>query len=184
MHSFKTAEFYFRSLIDSFDILAISERCLFEEQLGTLTSIEDIDSDRIVGIQCYFPGYDTLYILGVDLPSSSLNTEVYDEYFDYMWALYESLSFRGMALIMGDFNGDLGNSPGDKSKREPNLRGLKLLDLANYFNLCPVSLMKMCTGPLEIFNSYCGRFYSTSYYIFPDLSPKLFTEQYQISENI
>ena len=38
MHCFRTAELYFRSLIDSFDILAISERCLFEEQLGTLTS--------------------------------------------------------------------------------------------------------------------------------------------------
>ena len=44
----------------------------------------------------------------------------------------------GMVLIMGDFNGDLGNSLGDKSKREPNLRGLKLLDFANYFNLFPV----------------------------------------------
>ena len=180
---------HFCSLIDSFDILAISEHCLFDEQLGTLTSkcnnnynciavssnenppilsgkaahggvallwkisldnyispLENIDSDRIVGIQCDFPGYDTLYILGVYLLSSSHNTEVYDEYFDYLWALYESLSSRGMVLIMGDFNGDLGNSLGDKGKREANPRGLKLLDFANYFNLCPVNLMKMCTA--------------------------------------
>ena len=108
-----------------------------------------------------------MYILGVYLPSSSLNTEVYDEYFDYMWALYESLSSRGVVLIMGaDFNGDLGNSLGDKGKREPNLRGLKLLDFANYFNLCPVNLRRMCTGPFETFNSYCGRFHSTLDYIF------------------
>ena len=38
MHCFRTAEVYFGSLIDSFDILAIFEHCLFEEQLGTLTS--------------------------------------------------------------------------------------------------------------------------------------------------
>ena len=75
--------------------------------------------------------------------------------------LYESLSSWRMVLIMGDFNGDLGNRLGDKGKREPNLRGLKLLDFANYFNLCPVNLMRMCTGPLETFNSYCGRFQST-----------------------
>ena len=62
---------------------------------------------------------------------------------------------------MGDFNGDLGNSLGDKGKHEPNLRGLKFLDFANYFNLCPVNLMRMCTGPLEIFNSCCGKFHST-----------------------
>ena len=38
MHCFRTAELYFGSLIDSFDILVIAEHCLFEEQLGTLTS--------------------------------------------------------------------------------------------------------------------------------------------------
>ena len=75
-----------------------------------ISPLEDIDSDCFVGIQCDFPGYDTLYILGVYLPSSSLNTEVYDEYFNYLWALYESLSSRGIVLIMGDFNEDLGNS--------------------------------------------------------------------------
>ena len=67
---------------------------------------------------------------------------------------------------MSDFNGDLGNFLGDKGKREPNLRGFKLLDFANYFNLCPVNLMRMCSGPLETFNSYCGKFHSTLDYIF------------------
>ena len=62
---------------------------------------------------------------------------------------------------MGDFNGDLGNSLGDKGKREPNERGLKLLSFANVFNLSPVNLMNMCTGPLETFNSFCGRHHST-----------------------
>ena len=131
-----------------------------------VSPLDNIDSDCIVGIQCDFPGYDTLYILGVYLPSSSHNIVVYDEYFDYMWTLCESLSSRGMVLVMGDFNGDLGNSLGDKGKLEPNLHGLKLLDFANYFNLCPVNLMKMCTVPLETFNSYCGRFHSTLDFIF------------------
>ena len=38
MRCFRTAELYFYSLIDSFDILAISEHWLFDEQLGTLNS--------------------------------------------------------------------------------------------------------------------------------------------------
>ena len=71
-----------------------------------------------------------------------------------------------MVLIMGDFNRDLGNSVGDKDKREPNLLGLKLLDFANYFNFCPVNLMRMYAGPLKTFNSCCGRFHSTLDYIF------------------
>ena len=55
---------------------------------------------------------------------------------------------------MGGFNGDLGNSLGDKDKRELNQLGLKLLDFANYFSLCPVNLRRMCSGPLKTFNSY------------------------------
>ena len=49
--------------------------------------------------------------------------------------LYDSLSSDGKVILMGDFNGDLGNSLGNKGRREPNQRGLKLLDLANYFNV-------------------------------------------------
>ena len=71
-----------------------------------------------------------------------------------------------MVLIMGDFNGDLGNSLGDKCNCEANLHGLKLLDFGNYFNLCPVNLMRTCTVLLETFNSCCGRFHSTLDYIF------------------
>ena len=60
----------------------------------------------------------------------------------------------------------LGNSLGNKGRREPNQRGLKLLNLANYFNLCPVNLMNMCAGPLETFNSFCWRYHTTLDYIF------------------
>ena len=38
MCCFRTAELYFYSLTDSFDILASSEHYLFDEQLETLTS--------------------------------------------------------------------------------------------------------------------------------------------------
>ena len=178
-------------------ILAISEHCLFQEQLGILKSscgntynriaasandnppilsgkaahgsvallwkvsiddyispLDNIKSDRI---QCEFPGHVLLFILGVYLPSASHNLAEYGEYFDHLWALYDSLSSNGKVILMGD----LGNSLGNKGRREPNQRGLKLLDLANYFNLCPVNLMNMRAGPLETFNSFCGRYRTT-----------------------
>ena len=68
-------------------------------------------------------------------------------------------------LILGDLNGDLGNSLGDKGSYEPNQRGLKLLDLVDFFNLCPVNLLGSCSGPLESYISHCGRYHSTTYYI-------------------
>ena len=100
------------------------------------------------------------------MPSASHNLEEYCECFDYLWALYYSLSSNSKVILMGDFNGDLGNSLGDMGKREPNERGLKLLNLANDFNVSPVSLMNMCTGPLEKFSSFCGRHHSPLDYIF------------------
>ena len=121
-----------------------------------ISQLDNIKSDRIVGIQCDFPGYELLFIVGVYLPLASHNLEEYCEYFDYLWALYDSFSSNCKVILMGDFNGDLGNSLGDKGKREPNERGLKLLSLANVFNLSPVNLMNMCNEPLETSNSFCG----------------------------
>ena len=75
-------------------------------------------------------------------------------------------------ILLGDFNGDLGNSLGDKSKKEPSERGLLLLlDFSKSFNICHVNLLlvnllKQCKGPLESFNSHCGRYHSTLDYIF------------------
>ena len=102
--------------------------------------MKNIKSDRIVGIRCNFPYSTPLFILSVYLPSASHNINEFNEYFDHLWELYDSLSANVFVIVMGDFNGDLDNSLGDKAKHEPNQRGLKLLDFANYFNLCPVNL--------------------------------------------
>ena len=67
---------------------------------------------------------------------------------------------------MEDFNGNLGNSLGERGHYAPNDRGIKLLDFANYFNLCLTNLLSTCRGPLETFVSHCGRFKSTIDYIF------------------
>ena len=101
-------------------------------------------------------------MLSVYLPSACHNITEFNEYFDHLWELYDSL----YVIVMGDFNGDLDNSPGDKAKHEPNQRGLKLLDFANYFNLFPVNLMRTCYGPNETYFSHCGRYRSTLDYIF------------------
>ena len=67
---------------------------------------------------------------------------------------------------MGDFNGNLGNSLGERGHYAPNDCGVKLPDFANYFNLCPTNLLSTSRGPLETFVSHCGRFKSTIDYIF------------------
>ena len=209
LQCFRTAQLYFSELVNSFDIFAISEHCLFEEQLEILeasinytykstavsaednpsilsakaahggvalfwkncikdmvTPLENIDSDRIVGIRCDFNDNSPLFILSVYLPAASHPIEEFNEYLDYLWALYDSLSKTGFVIVMGDFNGNLGNSLGERGHYAPNDRGVKLLDFANYFDLCPMNLLSTCRGALETFVSHCGRFRSTIDYIF------------------
>ena len=209
MQYFKTVQLYFKSIINSFDILALSEHCLFEEQhslLKTATDgaynyhaasscdnpciasgqrahggvallwrysiddfvspIENIDSDRIVGIKYELNGIKPLFILSVYLPSSSHTTEEYRECLDLLWSLCDSLSVDGYPIVLGDLNGDLGNSLGEKGTKEPNERGRLLLTFADYFNVCPVNLLSLCEGPLVTYNSFCGKHRSTIDYIF------------------
>ena len=47
MQYFRTAQLYFKSLIECFDIFAISEHCLHEEQLEFLNSNTDHAYNRI-----------------------------------------------------------------------------------------------------------------------------------------
>ena len=70
-----------------------------------ISPLDYMKSDRIVGIQCEFPGHVLLFILCVYLLSTSHNLEEYGEYFDNLCALYDSLSSNGKIILMGDFNG-------------------------------------------------------------------------------
>ena len=118
----------------------------------------------MVGIKCVFDDSNPLYISSVFLPTSSHDDNKFLEYFDHLWALYDSLSVKGNVIVMGNCNCDLGNSPGDKSTREPNQRGHDLLEFADYFNWCPVNLLGTCGGHTE-----------TSFLIVGDIVPHLIT---------
>ena len=131
-----------------------------------VTPIENIDSDRNVGIKYEFNGIKPLFILSVYLPSSSRTNEEYRECLDLLWSLCDSLSVDGYPIVLGDLNSDLGNSLGEKRTKEPNERGRLLLNFADYFNVCPVNLLSLCEGPLVTHNSFCGKYRSTIDYIF------------------
>ena len=68
-------------------------------------------------------GSKPLFILSVYLPSSSHTTEEYQECFDLLWSLCDSLSVDGYPIVLADLNGDLGNSLREKRTKEPNERG-------------------------------------------------------------
>ena len=54
-----------------------------------VTLLENIESDRIVGIRCDFDNCDPLFILSAYLPSSNSTIDEFKEYLDFFWALYD-----------------------------------------------------------------------------------------------
>ena len=70
-----------------------------------ITPLETINSDRIVGIKCDFPNYSPLFILSVYQPSMNDKVKVFNEYFDHLWVLYDTLSTDGYVIVSGDLNG-------------------------------------------------------------------------------
>ena len=79
-----------------------------------ITPIDTIEPDRIVGyIKCEIVNCWPLLILAVYLPSANHALEEFKECFDYLWALYDSLSADGFVILLSDSNGDLGNYLGD-----------------------------------------------------------------------
>ena len=50
-----------------------------------VTPLENIESDRIVGIRCDFDNCDPLFILSVYLPSSNSTIDEFKEYLDFLF---------------------------------------------------------------------------------------------------
>ena len=83
----------YRSTLDYIFLLS----CLLDNILMAKT----FDLDRIVGIKCDFPNYSLLFILIVYFPSMNDKIEDFNEYFDYLWALYDTLSTDGYVIVLG-----------------------------------------------------------------------------------
>ena len=69
----------------------------------SIDDLETIDSDRIVRIKCDFPNYGPLFILSVYLLSMNDKIKVFNEYFDYLWALYDTRSTDGYVIVLWEY---------------------------------------------------------------------------------
>ena len=126
MQYFKTAQLYFKSIIDQFDILAISEHSLFEEQLGILKTATDgtynyhavsaSDNPLIISGEKAYGGVALLWKYSIN-DSSNHTLDEFQECLDLLCAMYESLSADCFVIVLGDVNGDFGNCLGVRGKK-------------------------------------------------------------------
>ena len=81
-------------LLSSLGKLLMAERLWFGSmpKMKFIIPLETIDSDRIMGLKCDFLNYSSLSILSVYLPSMNDKIKDFNEYFEYLWAVYDTLS--------------------------------------------------------------------------------------------
>lgn len=121
-----------------------------------VTRMEDIGSDRIMVIKISVNNCEPMYIMNVYMPSTNSHIEVYREVLSELRAIHEYLSIRGMVIIVGDFNGQLGPSGGPRCPMPPSHRGSILLGYISEFDLVPLICHNSCTGPLATFYPHNG----------------------------
>ena len=143
-------------MVNYFDIFAISEHSLFEEQSDIFDRCTDLS-------------YKWTAVSSKGNPPILSGKPA-----DGGVALFWKISIGDLVTTLDNIDSDrivgircdFPDSDPLFILSDPNVRGLKLIEFANFFNLCSINLLANCSGPLETFVSHCGRYKSTLDYIF------------------
>ena len=76
------------------------------------------------------------------------------ECLDKISACIENREENATWCIMGDFNGDVGNSIGDRGTRAVTTQGRTVARFFKKHNLCPCNMLSGTTGPVYTFESH------------------------------
>ena len=116
---------------------AISDVCL------------NIVTDRVVGIVLQRQEQLPVYIFTVYMPSTNATMDDYQQILDILQVIYDTFFEKGIIVISGDFNAQLGsNKTGRRQGVEQNIRGKILEQYMMRNNLCSLVVDQLCTGPM------------------------------------
>ena len=118
---------------------------------ATIDKLDDIGNDRIIVIKLRFGDQSNLFIITVYLPASNLSFSSYQSYINALDDIVNLLCSSGMIVILGDFNGHVGNHLGPRSFNRINQRGLVLTRLMEEMNFVSINSQMTCTSPIETF---------------------------------
>ena len=75
------------------------------------------------------------------------------EYLDQLWSLCDLYLNKGPCCFVGDFNAALGKQGGPRGFGVINVRGRKLIEFLDYFNLVTINLFQLTEGLLHSYMS-------------------------------
>ena len=129
--------------------------------------INEIDSDRICGVNLKKDDETWLSIIGVYLPCADLGMDYYRDTLVELERVISDSANLGPVVIAGDFNAHLGYMWGPRTSNTVNSQGLLLGELLSRCELHAASLSKTASGPECTFHS--GDKFTTIDYILMDV---------------
>ena len=113
-----------------------------------ISSISDIDSDRISAIQISVSSSETLTVIGVYLPSADFPTDIFTDHLVELENVISYFQKDGPVLVVGDFNAHIGTRGGTRGEGDGNVRGQLVMGLVERTEQYVVSLSQAASGPM------------------------------------
>ena len=127
---------------------------LWKTSLNGISPMPEIVHDRVCGIRLQTRYGKVIIFLSVYFPSSRNN---YKEFSEELGAIIEDLEEGSSVVILGDFNGDVGNCFGTRSTSQPNKLGMLTGEFFKEYSLSPVNMFdQYATGPVHTFKGNRG----------------------------
>ena len=101
-----------------------------------------------MGVQIELPSQVPIFIINVYLPSTNITMDVYREHIGYLQTLTDWLSERGILIICGDLNGQLGPMYSTRAGVFQNARGTHISQFLDNNNMYSTISHINCMGPV------------------------------------
>ena len=124
---------------------------LWRKNIGHMVSDIDIHgefNDRIIGICVKNKKSIPLYIINLYMPSTNVTVQCYMQLINAVQVLYDTYCSRGVVIILGDYNAQIGPAWGPRAGIRQSDRGKVLGDFMAYNLLFSTITGKECQGPV------------------------------------
>ena len=128
---------------------------LWRKSLNGISPMPEIVHDGVCGIRLQTGDRKVIIFLSVYFPTACSKTTKTKEYRDFsekLGKIIKSLEKGCSVVILGDFNGNVGNLCGTRSTNKPNKNGVMTAEFFEMYLLFPVNMCReTATGPVHTF---------------------------------
>ena len=122
----------------------------WDKKITCITAVSDVILDRACAIRLQTQTGCIIYFVSIYLPAQG-SRETLEASLDEVTEVIESREPQAHVVLLGDFNGDVGNAGGPRASRNPTPRGSKVMEFFNRHDLTTVNMQEFTDGPVDTY---------------------------------